>query len=331
MKRIRRTLVFGSAALLGARRPAFGQASRRLPRIAFLSLDTAGNPSGLDAFLEGLRALGYVDGKTIVIAYGDARGDVARFPALVADAIAAQVDVIVAPNIAAAQAARRTTSLIPIVFAGLTDPVADGLVASLAHPGGNITGLSSLAPELTGKRLEILKEAIPRTTHVAILWQPGGGGESTSHDVMIDRARQAAQSLRVELSVLEVRTADDIDKVFVEAARRRADAVMILGTPMFFTQRARLVGAAARARLPAMYSTRQFVDQGGLMSYGASLDDLLRRSAGYVDRILKGAKPADTPVEQAAKFELVINAKTARSLGIDIPVSVRNRADRVVP
>jgi putative tryptophan/tyrosine transport system substrate-binding protein len=330
MRPTRRTLLIASAALFAARVPALGQSPARLPRIAFLSLNTAANPTGLDSFLEGLRALGYVDGKTIVIEYGDAGGDLSRFPALVADVIAKRVAVIVAPNVSAAQAARRATSRIPIVFAGLTDPVADGLVASLAHPGGNITGLSNLSPELIGKRLEILKEAIRRMAHVALLWQPGGGGEGTSHKATIERAESAARALRIKLDVVEVRAANDIDHAFAEMSKRRVDGFTVLGTPMFFLARARLTELAARGRLPAIYSTRQYVDHGGLMSYGASLDDLLRRCAGYVDRILKGANPADIPVEQPARFELVINARTARSLGIDIAASVRNRADRVI-
>jgi putative ABC transport system substrate-binding protein len=330
MDETRRVLVLGSVAMFASPFPALAQGAVRVPRIAFLSLDTAGNPSGLDSFREGLLAMGYVENKTIIIEYGDARGDLARFPALAAEAVARQVDVIVAPNNAAAQAARRATSRIPIVFAGLSDPVADGLVASLARPGGNITGLSNLSPELVGKRLEILKEALPRIASVAVLWQPDGGGESSSHKAMIEHAETAARSLRVKLAVVEVRTATNLESAFSEMTRRRVDAFTILGTPMFFLERGRLAELAARARLPAIYSSRQFVDHGGLMAYGASLDDLLRRSTGYVDKILKGAKPADLPVEQPSKFELVINARTARTLGIDIAASVRRRADRVI-
>lgn len=330
MRQSRRTLVVGMAATFAARSAAFAQAPARIPRIAFLSLNAAGNPSGLDSFHEGLQALGYVVGKTIVIEYGDARGDLSRFPALAGEAVAKRVDVIVAPNVAAAQAARRATSSIPIVFAGLSDPVADGLVASLARPGGNITGLSNLSPELVGKRLEILKEALPQIARVAVVWQPGGGGESTSHKAMIGHAESAAESLRVKLALVEVHSAGDIENAFSEMTKRRVDAFTILGTPMFFLERARLAQLAARARLPAIYSTRQFVDQGGLMSYGASLDDLMRRAAGYVNKILKGANPAELPVEQPAKFELVVNARTARSLGIEIAPSVRGRADHVI-
>jgi putative ABC transport system substrate-binding protein len=330
MQPARRQLLVGIVALFADRGRALAQSPARLPRIAFLSLDAAGNPSGLDSFREGLRALGYIEGKTILIEYGDARGDLARIPALAAEAVAKQVDVIVAPNVAASQAAARATSRIPIVFAGLTDPVADGLVATLARPGGNVTGLSNLSPELIGKRLEILKEAIPRISRVAVLWQPGGGGESASHATMISQVESAARSLNVKHDILEVRAARDLDQAFAEMVKRRVAGFTLLGTPMFFLQRVRVVELAASTRLPAMYPTRQYVDSGGLMSYGASLDDLLRRAAGYVDKFLRGAKPADLPVEQPTKFELVINARVARALGIDISVSVRNRADRVI-
>ncbi len=326
----RRRFLIASGALLAAPVAARGQPSGRVPHIGFLSLDYAGNPTGAESFRQGLRDLGYVEGRTIFVEYADARGQLDRIPALAAGLVAKRVDVIVAPNVLATRAASQATRTIPIVFAGLTDPVADGFVASLARPGGNVTGLSNLSPELVAKRLEFLKQAAPRTTRVAILWQPGGGGEGVSHQEMLAKATTAARSLGVTLQVVEARAPADFDAAFARMAQDRADGLTVLGTPMFFVERARLVERAARQRIPAVYSTRQFADAGGLMSYGASLDDLLRRSTTYVDRILKGARPADLPVEQPTKFELVVNARTAKALGLAIPPVVLNRADRVI-
>jgi putative ABC transport system substrate-binding protein len=235
----------------------------------------------------------------------------------------------VAPAVVAAQAAHRATKTIPIVFAGVADPVTDGLVASLARPGGNVTGLSNLSPELGGKRLELLKQAVPGVVRVAILWQPGGGMERTDRDTL-SAAQVAARALAVQLQVVEARGPTDFDKAFSDIAAARAQALSVLGTPMFFVERARLVQMVARGRLPTVFSSRQFVDAGGLMSYGASLNDLIRRAATYVDKILKGAKPADLPVEQPTKFELVINLKAAQALGLTVPQSLLWRADEVI-
>jgi putative tryptophan/tyrosine transport system substrate-binding protein len=330
MERVRRELLLGAGALLAAPFAARAQQPAKVPRIGFLSLDLAGNPRGADGFRAGLRDLGYVEGRNIVVEYADAHGNFDRFPALAAGLVEQRVDIIVAPSILGARAAQQATKTIPIVFAGLTDPVADGLVASLARPGGNVTGLSNLSPELTGKRLELLKQAVPKVSRIAILWQPGGSGERASHTEMLLRAATAGATLRVQSVAIDVRGPADFERAFAEVRRERADALTVVGSPMFFVERGQLLDLAARSRLPGIYPSRQYVDSGGLMSYGASLADLLKRSVGYVDRILKGARPADLPVEQPTKFELVVSLKAAKALGLVLPPSVLDRADEVI-
>jgi len=325
----RRKLLIAAAAFLAEPLVSGAQQPVKVPRIGFLSLDLAGNPRGTDSFVLGLRELGYEVGRNIVVEYRDAERRFERFPALAAELVALKVDVIVAPNVLASQAAKRATTTIPIVFAGIADPVSDGLVASLGRPGGNVTGLANLSPELIGKRLELLKEAVPGTSRVAILWQPGSGMERTDRETLKD-AEAAAQALSIQLRTIDARDPAEIEPAFAKIATARANALLVLGTPMFFTERQRLVELAARNKLPAMYTSRQFVEAGGLLAYGASLDDLLRRSATYVDKLLKGAKASDLPVEQPTKFELVVNAKTAKALGLAIPQSVLGRADAVV-
>jgi ABC-type uncharacterized transport system substrate-binding protein len=224
-------------------------------------------------------------------------------------------------------AAKQATRPLPIVCAAAGDPVGSGLVTSLARPGGNVTGLSGLS--LVGKRLELLTQAVPGVSRVAVLWQPGGQGERTDKD-MVKEADVAARALGVRLQVVEARGPDDFDKAFSDMTRARADALMVLGGTMFISERRRLVDLAAKNRLPAVYLWREFVDAGGLMSYGANTADLYRRAATYVDKILKGAKPADLPVEQPTKFELVINLRTAKALGLTIPPSLLQRADQVI-
>jgi len=223
----------------------------------------------------------------------------------------------------------QATRTLPIVFAAAPDPVASGLVASLARPGGNVTGLSDLVAELVGKCLELLKEALPGVSRVAVLWQPGGHGERTEKE-MLKRAEVAAQALGVRLQSVEARGPADLGRAFSEMTRARADALTVFGTPMFFVERRRLVELTATNRMPAVYPLRGFVDAGGLVSYGPNNADLFRRAATYVDKILKGAKPGDLPVEQPTKFELIINLKTAKALGITIPQSVLGRADEVI-
>jgi len=325
----RRDTVLALLALGAAARAAKAQQPAKIARIGFLALDFAGDPRGMEPFRQGLHELGYVEGRNVVVEVRDAERKLERLPALAAELVTLQVEVIVAPAVVAAQAAHRATKTIPIVFAGVADPVTDGLVASLARPGGNVTGLSNLSPELGGKRLELLKQAVPGIVRIAILWQPGSGMERTDRDTL-KQAEVAARALGLQLQFVEARSPADFDKAFAEIARERAEALSLFGTPMFFVERVRLVQMVARSRLPTVFSSRWFVDVGGLMSYGASLNDLIRRSATYVDKILKGAKPADLPVEQPTKFELVINLKAAQALGITIPQSLLWRADEVI-
>jgi putative ABC transport system substrate-binding protein len=282
-----------------------------------------------DAFLQGLRDLGYVEGRNVVIEYRFAEGKLERYPALAAELVALKVDVIVAPITPAALAAKQATKTIPIVFVAVGDPITDGLVTSLARPGGNVTGLSLLFPELVGKCLEELKQAVPGVSRVAVLWQPGAVGERTEKD-MLKGAEVAARALGVRLQFVEARGPADLDRAFSDITKARAGALTVLPGNMFFSERRRLVDLAAKNRLPAVYPLREFVDAGGLMSYGASNADMFRRAATYVDKILKGAKPADLPVEQPTKFELVINLKAAKVLGLTIPQSLLGRADEVV-
>jgi putative ABC transport system substrate-binding protein len=287
------------------------------------------SPAAAEAFRQGLRDLGYAEGRNLVIEYRDAEGKFERLPALAAELVALKVDVILAGSTPHAVAAKQATRTIPIVVASVGDPVSSGLVTSLARPGGNVTGLSILAPELVGKCLELLKQAVPGVSLVAVLWQPGAAGERTVRD-MLKAAEVAARALGVRPQFVEARGPADFDRAFSDMTKARAGALTVLGTPMFFNERRRLVELTAKNRLPAVYPLREYVDAGGLMAYGPNLADLFRRAATYVDRILKGAKPADLPVEQPTKFELVINLKTAKALGLTIPQSVLGRADRVI-
>ena len=290
----------------------------------------AANPHIQEAFRQGLRDLGYVEGRSVVIEYRDAEGKIERLPALAAELVALQVDVLVAGGTPQALAAKQATKTIPIVFTSATDPVTDGLVTSLARPGGNATGLSTIStPEIVGKRLELLKQVIPGITRVAVLWQPGGQGERTNKD-MLKGAELAARALGVRLQAVETRGPEDFDRAFSDMTRARAGALTSAGGTMFFNERRRLVDLAAKNRLPAAYTQREFVDAGGLMAYGANIADLWRRAATYVDKILKGAKPGDLPVEQPTTFELVINLKTAKALGLTFPTSLLANADEVI-
>jgi putative ABC transport system substrate-binding protein len=282
------------------------------------------------AFREGLRELGYVEGQNIAIESRSAQGRFERVPDLLADLARLNVDVIFSmAGTPAARAAKQAYITIPFVAPAMGDPVSDGLIASLAHPGGYITGSSFLGPGLVSKRLELLKEAVPGASHVAALWHPGAYGERTMSD-MLKETEAAAQALRVQLQLLEARGAYDFDGAFSEMTRQRAGALIVLPSPMFYGEHRRIVDLARKNRLPASYAFREAVAAGGLMSYGASLLDLARRAATQVDKILKGAKPADLPVEQPTKFELVINLKTAKTLGLTIPPSLLLRADEVI-
>ncbi len=315
--------------LLAAPFTAEAQQAAKVARIGYLAGNLATSPHLLEAFRQGLRDLGYVEGRNVVIEYRDAEGKLERLPALAAELVALKVDVILAGGTPQALAAKQATRTLPIVFAAHADPVGSGLVTSLARPGGNVTGLSLLAPELVGKRLEQLKQAVPGVNRVAGLWEPGAYVELTERDILKE-TEVAARALGVRLQFVEARGPADFDRAFSDMTRARAGALTVWSTPMFTGERRRLVDLAAKNRLPAVYAQRDFVDAGGLMSYGPNGPDLFRRAATYVDKILKGAKPADLPVEQPTKFELVINLKTAKALGLTIPPSLLQRADEVI-
>ena len=326
----RRRTIIALAALGSVPFAAEAQHAAKVPRIGYLSLNLAANTRSREAFLEGLRDLGYVQGRNVVIEYRSAEGQLERLPVLAAELVALKVNVIVAAGgTLVALAATHATKTVPIVFIGAGDPVTSGLVATLARPGGNVTGPSALSPELVGKWLELLTQTIPGVSRVALLWQPGAVGERTERD-MLNGAEVAARALRVQLQVVEARGPSDIDKAFSDIIKAHAGALTVPSTPMFASERGRLVDLAAKNRLPTLFTFEEYVDAGGLMSYGPNLADLFRRTATYVDRILKGTKPGDLPVEQPTKFELVVNLKTARALGLTIPPSVLRRADRVI-
>jgi putative tryptophan/tyrosine transport system substrate-binding protein len=317
-------------ALLAAPLAAEAQQPTKIARIGYLTTaDVSTIPHHLrEAFLQGLRDLGYVEGRNLVIEYRSAEGKVERLPALAAELVALKVDVILAPASVHVLAAMQATRTIPIVFVNAADPVANGLVTSLARPGGNVTGVSTIGLDLVGKCLEQLPQAVPGVSRVAVLWNPGEN-PNTEKDTL-KRAEAAGRTLGVRLQFVEVRGPADFDRPFSEMVGARAGAVTVLPSTMFFIERKRLVDLAAKNRLPAVYSSRDFVDAGGLMSYGPDFADLFRRAATYVDKILKGAKPGDLPVEQPTKFELVINLKTAKALGLTIPPSLLLRADQVI-
>jgi len=308
------------------------RAGDRSARIGWLAL-RAPSPTNAPvrgAFVGAMRDLGYVEGRNLVIEYRDVAGKTERFPALASELAGLKVDVIIAAGgTLSALAAKRATSTIPIVFNAVGDPVADGLVTSLARPDGNVTGVSLRSPELIGKSLELLKQAVPGMTRVAFLRHPDAVPRRGLDDTL-KGAEEAARGLGVKLQLVEARGTADFDRAFADMIRVRADALTVMGTPAFSAERRRLAELAVKHRLPAVYSFRDFVEAGGLMSYGADLADLSRRAATYVDKILKGAKPGDLPVEQPTKFELVINLKTARALGLTIPPSLLGRADQVI-
>jgi putative ABC transport system substrate-binding protein len=282
------------------------------------------------AFREGLRELGYVEGQNIAIESRSAQGRFERLPDLLAELVRLNVDLIFTlGGTPAALAAKQANVTIPVVAPAMGDPVSDGLVASLAQPGGHITGSSFLGPGLVSKRLELLKEAVPGASRVAALWHPRAYGDRTMGD-MLKEIEAAAQTLRVQLQLLDARGPNDFDGAFSAMTRQRAGALIVLPSPMFYGEHRRIVNLATKNRLPASYAFREAVEAGGLMSYGASLPDLFRRAATYVDKILKGARPGDLPVERPTKFELVINLKTAKALGLTIPPSLLQRADQVI-
>ncbi len=315
-----RVMVFLIAlAIFSAPLSAAAQPREKVPRIGFLA--NVRSP-GTEGFEQGLRELGYIEGKNIVIEWRLAEGKFDRLPDLAAELVRLKVDVIVAPADTYVRVAKQATSTIPIVFALVTDPVAAGYVASLRRPGGNITGLSTI--ELSAKRLQLLKEAIPGLTRVAVLTTPSGA------EVALRETEVAARSLGLELERFYVRDPKEFDNAFSAMTRKNVGAVIVVPRiPMFYAERRRISDLAAKSWLPAMYWAREFVEAGGFLSYAESLPDLARRSAWYVDKILKGAKPGDLPVEQPTRFELVINMKTAKALGLTIPQSVLIQAEQV--
>jgi putative ABC transport system substrate-binding protein len=318
------TLALG---ILVAPRATSAQQPGKIPRIGVLA--NIRSP-GTEAFERGLRELGYVEGKNVVIEWRLAQGKFDRLPELAADLVRLQVDVILAPSLPYVRPAKNATSTIPIVFALVRDPVGAGFVKSLARPGGNITGLSSMGGELHSKRLELLKGAVPKARRVAVLTNPPTADNRDVAEVLKE-LEVAARLLGVQLQVQYAREPSEIDSAFAAISREGARAVIVVsGTPMFYAERARIATLALKARLPTMSEFPESVEAGGLMSYAANTGDLMRRSAGYVHKILKGAKPADLPVEQPTKFELVINLKTAKAIGLTIPQSFLLRADEII-
>jgi putative tryptophan/tyrosine transport system substrate-binding protein len=327
MKRREFITLIGSAA---AAWPLAGTAQQKakLPLVGVLNPGSTDTP-GVVGFYEGLRQLGYREGANIAIErrYGDWKAE--RFQPLAADLVRLKVDVIVVISTSPARAAKQATSIIPIVVGGMADPVGDELVVSLARPGGNITGTTFLGPELIAKRFGLLKDAMSGLSRVAALWHPAAYGRRTTEG-MLRETETAAQALRLQLQLVPAVGPGDLDDAFVTMSREHADAVVVLPSPMLYGEHKRVVELAAKSRLPAMYAAREFVDDGGLMSYGASLPDLFRGAATYVDKILKGANPADLPVEQPTKLELVFNQKTAKELGLLVPREFLSLADEVV-
>ncbi len=277
-------------------------------------------------FRQGLQDAGYVEGRDVVIEWRYANGDYARVPELVADLVQSKVDAIVTDSTVTTQVAKRSTSTIPIVMALVADPVGSGLVTNLARPGGNVTGLSQMTVDLSAKRMQLLKKTIPRFARVAVLWNP----DTPYHQKVIEDLKAVAPSLSIKLSFAGVRTPEQFGSVLSAVRRARAQALYAIDDPFFDLHRTTIAKLALKARLPTTFGQREYVDEGGLMSYGASYADLFRRSAGYVDRILKGMKPGDLPIEQPTKFEFVVNLRTAQAIGLTIPQSVLLMADDVI-
>ena len=315
-----------SSAIVFKLQSAYAQQPGSPRHIGVLLVARSPDSEEVQAFRQGLLEAGYVEGRDVVIEWRVANGDYHQIPELVADLVQRKVDVIVVISTPAAKAVKRATSTIPIVLALVADPVGSGLVTSLAHPGGNITGLSLMTAELAAKRLQLLKEAIPRLTRVAVLWNPN----TTFHTGVNEQLKAAAPSLSIKLNLVPARTPEEFGPAFSAVSRAHAQALYVLDDAFFFTHRTTLLKLASKARIPVIYSERNFPDAGALMSYGIYVEDLFRRSAGYVDKILKGAKPGDLPIELPTKFQLVVNLKTAKALGITIPQSILLRADEVI-
>ena len=308
------------------------QQAGKIPRIGLLvsgSLEKADVRFPFDIVRKAFAELGYVEGQNIVFEQRGTNGTIEELPAVASELVELKVDVIFAMATPAGRAAQRATSTIPIVVGSMGDPVQDGLVASLSHPGGNLTGTTFLGPELVPKRLALLKELLPAVSKIAVLWHPGAFSEQTTSG-MLKQVSDMAGGLGLRLQLIEVRSSEEFERAFANMAKERVDALFPLPSPMLYQERKRLVDLAAQYRLPAVYNAREFVDVGGLISYGASVPELNRRAAAYVDKILKGAKPSNLPVEQPTKFDLAVNRKTAKSLGIDVPSSLLATADEVI-
>jgi ABC-type uncharacterized transport system substrate-binding protein len=328
MKRKIFALAFG-ALLFAFSISAEAQPPGKILRIGFLDVSTASSMAGLvEAFRQELSKLGWVEGKSIAIEYRFAEQKTERLPELAADLVRLRVDLIVVVATPVALAAKKATTTIPIVMASAADPVAAGLVASLARPGGNITGLSGFAPELLGKRLEILKDAIPRLSRVGLLRRPG---VNVGQDLQLKELRLAALALKLKLEEIETEAdPKSLENAFQTAKQKQVNALITTNTGQFLAERKRIIALAAKYQLPAIYFQKDFVDEGGLMSYGVNYDDQFRKAAHYVDKILKGAKPADLPVQQATKFEFIINLKAAKQTKVTIPPRVLERANQVI-
>ena len=314
--------------LLATAPAAQAQQPEKIFRIGFLDISTASGMAVLvDAFRRELSRLGWIEGKNITIEYRFAEQKSERLPELAAELVRLKVDLIVASSPPSASAAKKATTTIPIVFSG-GDPVDLGLVASLARPGGNLTGVSSLAPELITKRLEILKDAVPKLTRVGVLWWSGG---RVAQQAQLKQIQPAALALKLKLEEIETQAdAKGLESALQSAKQKKVNGILTTASRAFFAERKRIVELAVKYRLPIIYFQREFVDEGGLMSYGADYVDLFRKSAHYVDKILKGAKPADLPVQQATKFEFIINLKAAKQIDLTIPVRVLERANQVI-
>jgi ABC-type uncharacterized transport system substrate-binding protein len=306
---------------------AEAQQPKKVPRIGYLGVNPPSRTlARIEAFRQGLRDLGYLEGKNIVIEYRNAEGKLDRLSALAAELVRLPVDVIVTAGPASNRAAKQATVTIPIVMGFDDDPVGSGYAASLARPGGNVTGLSTLAPEISGKQLELLREIVPKLSRLAVL----GNASQPGNPQALKEINLAADGFRVQIQYLEAPGPKDIEIAFRAASKERADGVLVLASPIFLSQRRQIADLAVKGRLPAIYGRPEYVEEGGLVFYGASYTDLFRRAATYVDKILKGAKPADLPVEQPTKFEFIINLKAAKQIGLTIPPNVLARADRVI-
>jgi ABC-type uncharacterized transport system substrate-binding protein len=327
MKKAAVLAILVTVVLLAVAVMAEAQQPKKVARIGFLAaVSHSANSARFEAFRLGLRELGYVEEKNTVIEWRYAEGKLDRLPALADELVRLKVDVIVSGGSTATRPAKEATNTIPIVMAQDTDPVGSGFVASLARPGGNITGLATLAPEISGKQLEFLKEIVPRLSRVAVLGSSTRSGNAQS----VKETELAAGASGVRLQYLDLRSPKDIEPAFRAASNGRADAVLVLTSSVATSQRTQIIDLATKNRLPAIYDRAEFVEDGGLITYSVSSTDLFRRAATYVDKILKGAKPADLPVEQPKKFELIINLKTAKQIGLTIPPNVLARADKVI-